>query len=643
MKNNVRALKWPARQGGSILVLLAIALPAIIGLAAYALNTAYLTYNQKRLQAIVNAAALSAAQDLWDSAWSVAQCRAYNYSAKYTAGNECPGSGAGGGGGVGDYNTLPSGITLNPPTITLLTLNNYNLSYSSAFSGYNAIRITQKASVPLLLLPKTLWPSATISATATAGAGNAGGASPPINVMLVLDVSGSMSASGDCGSGKTKLQCAKLGAQALVTNLTMRANNTGLIVFPPMNSATAVSDQINCTARDVSCTDLSNYMAGDPSSRWQDNMAYKNFNTIVPLTSAAVYAPNGKLDMSHDLMKALGYSGAGSNCGLEPPRQSSCGNTTTCYCNFSAYSSSKCPGYYTGSTCYVLQSSLAQAIYQAQSVLVAKTLENKQKNAIIVLSDGALQSRAMSELTDVNTGATFASFTGSIDNGLSGNSKAAGNALCVTDVSYGELKIGQTIISTTSSNLANDTKITAFGPPSGTTPTNCTPNSSATGKKGIYTVSGNPQTITSRGMVIQSTSTLITNQCQKAVLAAVEAKQKGTTIYSIAYGTNTNTPSTSSNTNSNYASTCSTDTSTESPLNITPAQMTPCLTMKWISGVKVPDNEANNPPTSKLLYFYKDSSSSDYCTSTNSTGGLTKLFSDIYDTFGSRLLPDDAS
>jgi hypothetical protein len=192
------------------------------------------------------------------------------------------------------------------------------------------------------------------------------------------------------------------------------------------------------------------------------------------------------------------------------------------------------------------------------------------------------------------------------------------------------LTIGQNITSNDSdTNVSANTRITAFGPPSGVTPNTCDVKSAGTGGTGTYTVN-NSQNVTIESMRIVSTSQYKANQCKQAVAAANAAKTAGTTIYSIGYGI--------------ASGGCSTDSSTLSPLTVTTTNA--CQTMMWISGTSA----SNSPPatpssTNPLPYFYKDTTSinTTTCKSSNSSGGLSKLFSDIYETFGSRILPDDAS
>ncbi len=457
----------PAAQRGAIFVLVAAAIPVIIGMAAIAVDVAYVIYNKERLQSIVSAAALAAGQDLMKEEWSVVENTAKLYSARWATGE--------GVGGTDNPNVLANNVVVNAPRIEgrALGLSSVPIGADKAASGFNAIRVTQTAEVPLWFTPALgnfLGPIR-IGAQSTA---SAGGRKSPLNVMLLVDITGSMStADSNCGlSGSPrKVNCAKFGARTLVANLLEKNNNTGLIVFPPMNSATAVARQSDCTVN-VACNDLKNYMAGglaNPQSGdrqpWQDSEpdnsdGYSNYSTIVPLSPSSDYAVNFvSLNNDHALAKALGAN----NCtGLETPGPNDDPTnddklTSTYYCRTT----------FNGGNNYVLQTSIEQAIREAQRRLSALSAINLQKNVIILLSDGDANSTTFSELTNATTGKSFAAVTGRIDNGLATNNPnyCRGTTLTVTAVGYGELKIGQRISSDDtpeSDDIQNNSTVAAF-------------------------------------------------------------------------------------------------------------------------------------------------------------------------------------
>lgn len=681
----------PAAQRGTIFVLVAVALPVIMGMAALAVDMAYVIYNKERLQTIVSAAALAAGQDLMKEEWSVAQDTAELYAAKWSGG---------GGGGPGDPNVLGNNVVVNAPVIEGRALSAASVPVGAdvATSGFNAIRVTQTAQVPLFFTPG-LGP-VTIGARSMA---SAGGRKSPLNVMLLVDITGSMStADGSCGLGGSarKISCAKSGALTLVNNLLEKNNNTGLIVFPPMNSTAAVAEQSDCTVN-VGCTDLKNYMAGGPANPpsggrqpWQDSLpdnsdGYGTFSTIVPLSPSSDYAVNFvSLNNSHALAKALGANGC---TGVETPGPSS--KLTSSY---------YCQATYNGSNTWVYQTSIEQAIREAQRRLTALSATNNQKNVIIILSDGDANSTTFSELTDATSGKSFAAVTGRVDNGLatSDTNYCRGTTLTVTAVGYGELKVGQRISSDDSpeaDDIQNNTTVAAFGTGSGGigTYTITNPNfinasftgqihdgsskkrsgnrlyvssiqsgslqlgqvitgagiqpctwiqsgPSGSGSSQYYTLNKNNQITTNTSMTAEPTSPIVSSRniwshrdmvssfIPNQCQAAVKAANDAKTAGTKIFVVGYGVASGG----------CSEDDTNLSPIN--DPGITACKTLQWISGE---EGDTGAPATRGSLPFFYTTAASNVCAADDghNATNLTQLFEDIaYNLGGSRLIPDDA-
>jgi Flp pilus assembly protein TadG len=320
-----------ASQHGSVTIIVAVSLVVLLGFAALGVDIGYVFYNQKRLQAATDAAALAGGQDLWVKSWATAQADATSYSAT-----------------GGKYNALPSGITVQAATITGLQLASVALPYGQAVSGYNGIKVTQTATVPLFFGQFLGIKTVNISATSTAGAG--GGGPPPLNVVIVLDTTASMSSPDASCSAGTKIGCALLGAQSLMSQLSSAGDNVGLVVFPPFGSSTAAGNAVCGSSTSVP------YAGADSSS---------NVSTIAGLTNSSGssgYMSSGKLNTSSTLVQAVGGK-TGCN-GLQ-----AVGGQGTYF---------------------------AQAVNKAQSLLHTLSSTNGEQNVMIILSDGDASSGSFS-------------------------------------------------------------------------------------------------------------------------------------------------------------------------------------------------------------------------------------------------------
>jgi Flp pilus assembly protein TadG len=225
MNQNQAPRRSRAGQRGSIAVIVALSLVALLAFAAIAVDVGYLMFSQRRLQAATDAAALAGATDLWTKSWATSQADAQNYAAGQTDSNS---------------NTLPGNVSVTSTSITGLKLASVTLPYAQAASGYNGIEVTQVASVPTFFARAIGIKSATISASSKAGAGG-GTQAAQYNVMIILDTTASMNdTDSNCknsqGTALSRENCAKAGALELLTGLTNAGDNVGLMVFPPMTS-----------------------------------------------------------------------------------------------------------------------------------------------------------------------------------------------------------------------------------------------------------------------------------------------------------------------------------------------------------------------------------------------------------------------
>jgi Putative Flp pilus-assembly TadE/G-like/von Willebrand factor type A domain len=151
----------------------------------------------------------------------------------------------------------------------------------------NTVTVDETAKVPTYLLKLLGFDTITLKAHAQA-CSPCGGL--PLDVMIVLDRTGSMSASN-------KLPKAKAGIMAFLNTMDPTVDNVGLAVLPPAPSTAAA------------CTDVDPYFNGDSSGTYSlANPAY----TVVPLSNTYASAV-GQLNVASPLVSTVNCVQAGGS------------------------------------------------------------------------------------------------------------------------------------------------------------------------------------------------------------------------------------------------------------------------------------------------------------------------------------------
>jgi Flp pilus assembly protein TadG len=240
-------------RSGAVAVLVALALPALIGFGALVVDLGYLFAAQIALQAATNAAALAGAQGIGTGGTPITT--ATNYSAV-----------------AGDKNALSGlNVAMASGFPKLLCLSNWAASSGVACTANqtpatsaNAIEVQQTASVPVFFA--ALWGFQPWSISATAVAGHNGGVPQPLNVAFVLDTTASMGqspvggAKNPCNNFPTAIACALSGFQTLLGELSpclpgqtctngtaTPEDEVALFVFPPVTNATEAALDYACS------------------------------------------------------------------------------------------------------------------------------------------------------------------------------------------------------------------------------------------------------------------------------------------------------------------------------------------------------------------------------------------------------------
>jgi Flp pilus assembly protein TadG len=340
---------------GQSAVFVVLTASTMMALAAAAVETGHVYYAYQRLVASTNAAALAGAQGMPNT--TLAATNVTNYSAQSN--------------GLNATGLLKNVVATPTFVCSSGVVGSFNVACqtaSGASGGYNAVKVTQTATIPMWF--GGLIGMRQMNVAATAEAAMRGGTNNPWNIAIILDATPSMGYqdNGMQCSG-TQLYCAQQGIQALLNllypcQLGQTCSSTGskvvdsvtLFVFPAVTTSTAYKDY-TCNAGSPSAVA---YTFPDPPS----NTVLPTGDTYQTVTWANDYRTSDtatSLNKSSHIVNAAGGSAT------------------------SGWGGNSCPGVQTRMewTYY------AQVIYAAQAALTAQQAANpNSQNAIIILSDG---------------------------------------------------------------------------------------------------------------------------------------------------------------------------------------------------------------------------------------------------------------
>ena len=214
-----RMLPFCRDNAGSVTVLVAAVLPAVVGIAGFSVDVGMALAAKKELQAGTQAAAMVGARTLSLSGATTTSVN--NAISQWAASNPL------------------HGLTLTGTT-TSLGCDATTAGLPSCSSTMpNIVSVTQTATVPTYFLKAVGRPSFALSATVKAAKG--GGAAKPLNVMFVLDATGSMSnVDTNCTvpgiSKPTRFQCALYSVQNVLKVMPTSLDRVGLMIFPGMGT-----------------------------------------------------------------------------------------------------------------------------------------------------------------------------------------------------------------------------------------------------------------------------------------------------------------------------------------------------------------------------------------------------------------------
>ena len=498
-------------QRGQSSVFLAVGVLVTATLGGTAIDAGHVYYSYERLVASTNAAAVAAAQTMPNigTSSSPAAGTAYYNLYKYSS----------------DTSSTPSGLNAN----TMLTGASISMSFDcsssvesdlnvecqaptsgscgGALTGCNTVKVTQTASVHLWFGGLVGVP--TMNLRAVSYAAMRGGTDTPYNIAVIIDTTNSMTStapSGDgCGSSATNIKCAVAGLKTMLQlmdpcplNETCPGNATyvdgvSLFTFPAITVATE--------------TKSGNTVETGP---YDDTTCPTTNPPIVPYafinvaTSGQNLAlPSSTTGTSYSSSYAGTYQVMGFDDGY---RNSDVAGTL-----YSGDGLASAVGYETSGTCNGLQAPggegtyYAQVIYAAQAALAhQQTNYPGSKNIMIILSDG--------DATACNSQAYTAD----------GGNSSCSNGSQIVAVNCPSVSGSGTCGSTSVS--VNGSATTLGCPPGGCTGTPLNGTGTSTSNSGGYNSVTYPSAL---------------GECGQAVQAAQDATAAGTTVYTIAMGSET--------------------------------------------------------------------------------------------------------
>jgi hypothetical protein len=505
-------LKFLRDQRGQTAVFMALSILVTGILGGAAIESGHVYYSYERLVASTNAAAVAAGQAMpaIGSSSNPAAGTAYYNLYKYSS----------------DASSSPAGLNVN----TLFTGTGISMSFAcsstvtsslnvgcqsptsgscgSGLSTCNVLKVTQTANVGL-------WFGGLIGVpvmhlTAISYAAMRGGTDTPYNIAVIIDTTGSMgssqAASGDgCGTGATQIVCAISGFKTMLglmdpcpLNQTCPGNanyvdGVALYTFPAISTATETKS--GNTVETGPYDDTTCPTSNPPIVPYAFiNASTSGQNLNLPSSTAGTSYSSSYAGTYQVMAFDDGYRANDSSATLE-----------------SGDGLASAVGYETSGSCDGLEAPGGEGTYYAQVIRAAQAaLVTQQaafpgsKNVMIILSDG--------DATACNTQAYSAD--GGITNCSHGSEIVAVNCPSVS----GTGTCGSMSLS------INGSATTIGCPPSGCTGTPLNGTGTSTSNKNGYNVATYPSAL---------------GECGQAVEAAQLATAAGTTVYTIAMGSET--------------------------------------------------------------------------------------------------------
>jgi len=253
---------WRGEEGASA-ALTALAIVPVIGMAGFAIDLGHVFYAQRALQASTDASALAAAQDVLEGTAVNAAAVATQYSATTGQLNAASNLTA----------TMASGYPQMVCFASTGILCNTDPNDPSGTPPRNGIRVKQQATVPMYFT--RIFGINTMTVEATASASARGGKSKLVDVMIIVDRTGSMDDPDTTGGvppscslsgipNPTRLDCALAGVRELLLGMAPSGGRVGLMVYPGLTASTNALVDYDCSSSTPTASQIEAYDHSPP-------------------------------------------------------------------------------------------------------------------------------------------------------------------------------------------------------------------------------------------------------------------------------------------------------------------------------------------------------------------------------------------
>ena len=199
-----------SRERGQILPVVALALVALLGVSAFAIDVGFAYYAKRQLQSATDAAALAGAQDLPNATTAVATAASYATA-----------------------NTPANLSSMTFTYQTKCTATAVIATGCSAAVNPNALVVTGSANTNTWFAKIFGFSSFSVSAHANACSPCS---STPVDIVIAIDRTGSMCTPTGAGGTCTDLDNAKAGVRTMLGILNPPYAQVGMVAFPPLQS-----------------------------------------------------------------------------------------------------------------------------------------------------------------------------------------------------------------------------------------------------------------------------------------------------------------------------------------------------------------------------------------------------------------------
>ncbi len=344
---------------GVTATIVALSITALLGVGIAGVDMGRLYVVQRQLQMSADDAALAGAAYLQEGEYigtpSCATAGSVNADVPSSSvAAQCAGHFSARQGGQNDFTGLKVTVTPTPQCLKSVTkTTSVTCDDGGSPPTFNAIEVTERASVPIFMGKLLGYPDGAIPITAKSTAAAKGGQGKPLDIMVVVDATGSMQSGTDqyCFSTGgntingifysgtvTNEKCALLAVQSLLQGLDPHYDNVGLLIFPGVTSSyfgtvnttnglTGQSVMVSGIPYATTCGETLGNNSGNNANNNGKNSFYGPIPTSFPVSSAPFYtAVNFENGYKGELTSSVGI---GTNIDVSDPLSIALGSCKT--------------------------------------------------------------------------------------------------------------------------------------------------------------------------------------------------------------------------------------------------------------------------------------------------------------------------